>query len=402
MSSIFSKQPTKDVGEILIKDQRYFVIGQIVHAFGFFVHLSWILTFFLLDAYIMAYVNIASAAIFYLTYKMNKNKMFFLAIAIAVIEVTVHQVLAVIFLGPGTGFQFYLITILIVPFLITPSNKYKLPKVLLSILVIAIFIKLSVLFDQTIPFYTLKPYIVDIFIVFNAFSAMFVLVAIGFYFNKSVTDAEEELESERKKTESLLHNILPHSICEKLKTEQSTIADKFDDVSILFLDIVGFTELSSRKSPKEMVDILNEIFTDFDCLGEVYKLEKIKTIGDSYMIAAGVPKNDPEGAENIIKFASKLNDIVDDFNQRSNENLQIRIGINTGTVVAGIIGRYKFAYDVWGDAVNIASRMESHGVVGKVHVSESTYLAVKNLFEFEKLAPIEIKGKGMMQTYLLV
>jgi adenylate cyclase len=210
------------------------------------------------------------------------------------------------------------------------------------------------------------------------------------------------LDAERAKAERLLRNILPASIAERLKDKHETIADSFPEVSVLFADIVGFTGLSSKVSAEELVVMLNEIFSRFDALAEEHGLEKIKTIGDAYMIVAGLPDPRPDHAEALARMALDMQAALDAFNAAHGTELAIRIGINTGPVVAGVIGTKKFIYDLWGDAVNIASRMESSGVPGRVQVSESTHDKLRGKLEMEPRGAIEVKGKGEMRTWLLV
>ncbi|MDF0553174.1 adenylate/guanylate cyclase domain-containing protein [Kamptonema sp. UHCC 0994] len=213
--------------------------------------------------------------------------------------------------------------------------------------------------------------------------------------------AEEILRSEQEKSERLLLNILPQPIAERLKQGQNNIADGFAEVTILFADIVGFTEISSRVSPQELVDLLNQIFSAFDRLSEEYGLEKIKTIGDNYMVAGGLPMPHPDHAELIAEMALDMQQEILRFSIECGKPLNIRIGINTGPVVAGVIGTKKFIYDLWGDAVNTASRMESQGIPGKIQVSSSTYKLLCDKYLFEERGIIQVKGKGEMTTYLL-
>jgi PAS domain S-box-containing protein len=225
--------------------------------------------------------------------------------------------------------------------------------------------------------------------------------------------AEEALNAEQEKSEALLLNILPKAIAEQLKRNQKEhIAEHFDQITILFADIVGFTPISSRMSPKELVSILNEIFSIFDQLAEQHRLEKIKTIGDAYMIVGGLPVAREDHAEAIAKMAIDMIEAVNQFQHNSlvqnllqiqhQPTLEIRIGINTGSVVAGVIGIKKFSYDLWGDTVNIASRMESQGEPGKIQVTATTYEQLKDKFIFEERGEIEVKGKGKMTTYWLL
>jgi adenylate cyclase len=213
--------------------------------------------------------------------------------------------------------------------------------------------------------------------------------------------ALKQLEIEQAKSESLLLNILPKPIADRLKEETTTIADQFTDVTVLFADIVGFTNLSSRISPRELVTLLNEIFSEFDRLADFHGLEKIKTIGDAYMLVGGLPEPKADCAVDVANMALDMQQAIAQFNQKHQENINIRIGINTGAVVAGVIGQKKFIYDLWGDAVNIASRMESHGLPGSIQVSEDTYQLLHKSYQFEERGSIQIKGKGEMKTYFL-
>ncbi|MGB7441479.1 MAG: adenylate/guanylate cyclase domain-containing protein [Coleofasciculaceae cyanobacterium] len=213
--------------------------------------------------------------------------------------------------------------------------------------------------------------------------------------------SSQNLLIETEKVERLLLNILPDSIAKRLKQDTETIADSFEEVTVLFADLVDFTKLSGKISPTELVGLLNEIFSRFDRLVERYGLEKIKTIGDSYMVVGGLPVPRPDHAEAVAEFALAMQQEIEEFNQLENQKFIMRIGINTGAVVAGVIGIKKFIYDLWGDAVNIASRMESHGIPGYIQVSSSTYELLKGKYVLEKRGIIEIKGKGEMTTYLL-
>ncbi|HIK13528.1 MAG TPA: CHASE domain-containing protein [Oscillatoriaceae cyanobacterium M33_DOE_052] len=210
-----------------------------------------------------------------------------------------------------------------------------------------------------------------------------------------------EIESERHKSEMLLLNILPEAIASRLKQDHQTIAESFPEVTVLFADIVGFTQLSVRVSPTELVHLLNQVFSTFDRLSEKHGLEKIKTIGDAYMAVGGLPKPRPDHADAVAEMALEMQSEIARFNADNHTNLSIRIGINTGPVVAGVIGKKKFIYDLWGDAVNTASRMESHGLPDAIHVTDSTYQLLQEKFILEARGIIQIKGKGEMATYLL-
>ncbi|MFN6538128.1 MAG: adenylate/guanylate cyclase domain-containing protein [Nostoc sp. EkiNYC01] len=218
---------------------------------------------------------------------------------------------------------------------------------------------------------------------------------------KNEFDARKAMEVAQQKSERLLLNILPEMIAEQLKQQPTTIADSFLEVTVLFADIVGFTELSSRTSPAELVDLLNTIFCLFDQLAERHGVEKIKTIGDAYMAVAGLPNQSNNHAIAIANMALDMQNAVAQFNEENNQSFRIRIGISTGPVVAGVIGLKKFAYDLWGDTVNTASRMESHGIAGGIQVCEASYQLLKDKYLLEERGLIKVKGKGEMMTYLL-
>lgn len=220
-------------------------------------------------------------------------------------------------------------------------------------------------------------------------------------------DAELALRIEQEKSERLLLNILPAPIAARLKQNQGSLAEQFNEVSILFADIVGFTPLSARLSAIDLVNLLNHIFSAFDELADRLGLEKIKTIGDAYMVAGGLPLPMENHAEAIAEMALLMQEAVREFQQQQAQTLQpedkisIRIGINSGVVVAGVIGTKKFIYDLWGDAVNVASRMESSGEPNSIQITEATYVRIKDKFICEKRGIVKIKGKGEMVTYWL-
>lgn len=217
----------------------------------------------------------------------------------------------------------------------------------------------------------------------------------------ALSEALSQVQIEQEKSEKLLLNILPSPIVDRLKLSSEAIADGFAEATVLFADIVGFTELSSRLSPKELVHRLNEIFSAFDALVEKHGLEKIKTIGDAYMVVGGLPEPRSDHAIAMAQFAIEMRSELQRINEVLGESIDIRIGMNSGPVVAGVIGTKKFIYDLWGDAVNVASRMESHGKPGEIHVSETTYQKLRSHFHLESRGAVYIKGKGDMETYWL-
>jgi class 3 adenylate cyclase len=212
---------------------------------------------------------------------------------------------------------------------------------------------------------------------------------------------QRELIQERARSDALLENVLPEAIAARLRINPARIAESVDAVSVVFADIVNFTPLSERLPPGELVALLDRIFTAFDGLCDRHGLEKIKTIGDAYMAVAGAPEPVADHAAAAAEFALDLIEVVDRFAAESDSDLQVRVGVNSGPVVAGVIGERRFSYDLWGDTVNTASRMESHGRPGAVHVSAVTHALLKDRYEFGPPETIQVKGKGSMTTYVL-
>jgi class 3 adenylate cyclase len=224
-------------------------------------------------------------------------------------------------------------------------------------------------------------------------------------FNKMVTSIREktaEVAEKNRENEALLLNILPGPIADRLKGGESSIADSFAEVTVMFADIVGFTTLSGQIPPAEVVEFLNNLFTRFDALAQRHGVEKIKTIGDAYMAVAGLPNPYPDHAKRMVTMAMEMLDQTRAYSQEHGKEITIRIGINAGPVVAGVIGSSKFIYDLWGDTVNVASRMESHGVAGAIQVTRPVYEALKDEFLFEERGAIEVKGKGMVETWIVL
>ncbi len=215
----------------------------------------------------------------------------------------------------------------------------------------------------------------------------------------------QQLQAEQAKSEQLLLNILPKPIADRLKQGEHTIADNFSEVTVLFADIVNFTEFSADLAPRELVQLLNKIFSAFDELAEQHNLEKIKTIGDAYLVVGGLPTPRDDHAEAIADMALDMQNVMKTLQAdlaHKHCSLNIRIGINTGPVGAGVIGTTKFAYDIWGDTVNTASRMESLGQPGHIQVSATTHQRLTQKYTFQERGSIDVKGKGEMTTYFLL
>lgn len=223
--------------------------------------------------------------------------------------------------------------------------------------------------------------------------------------------SEEALAIEQERSEKLLLNVLPQAIADQLKqrlnlfqerNSKALIAESYDEVTVLFADIVSFTNLSANISAADLVGLLNRIFLVFDDLCEKHGIEKIKTIGDAYLAVGGLPNPRADHAEAIANMALDIQQEINQFRTYEGHAIAVRVGINTGSVIAGVIGKKKFTYDLWGDTVNIANRMESHGIPGRIQVTEATYQRLKDQYQFEQRGIIDVKGKGEMPTYWLL
>jgi adenylate cyclase len=241
----------------------------------------------------------------------------------------------------------------------------------------------------------------DRYVIITITTAIVLSVASLLVMLISILKALKSLSGAIRNNERLLLNILPSAIADRLKAGEEPIVDEFDAVSVLFADIVGFTQLTSKIGAQKMVSILNELFGEFDAITEKYQVEKIKTIGDSYMAVSGVPHPVPDHAIKLASFALEMKEKVKEFAQKHQIDLNIRIGMSYGHIIAGIIGHKKFVYDLWGDVVNIANRMESHGVNGEIQITEKMAVMLQEMFNIEEREEIEVKGKGKMKTFLV-
>ena len=221
------------------------------------------------------------------------------------------------------------------------------------------------------------------------------------YFVRQEQQSMQLLKVEQDRSERLLLNVLPKEIAGELKEGNRLVAQQHDAVSILFADIVGFTGMSERLTPCKVVELLNEVFSHFDSIVEQYGLEKIRVIGDSYMVVAGAPRERPDHAQILARLALEMKQCQCKSEAPDGNKLRFRIGINSGPVVAGIIGQSKFHYDVWSDAVNIAARMESHGIPGEIQIARPTYELIRNEFICRPRGAIVVKGKDKMETWFL-
>jgi class 3 adenylate cyclase len=283
--------------------------------------------------------------------------------------------------------------------LISAPNDQTTPLLIIVAAMIAFVV--VVLVDPSTPDPIAGTGIETVLLVTSVILTVLMLGVVGLYFKRVADTAETDLLMANELSERLLLNVLPEEIADRLKAGEVVIADRAEGVTILFGDLVGSTPLSERLTPNQMVEVLNEIFTPFDDLADDLGLEKIKTIGDAYMVVGGLPTPRPDHVEAIADMALAMQAELSRHSVDGFGPLQMRYGIHTGSVVAGVIGKRKFSYDLWGDTVNTAARMESHGVPGEIQVTEAVYRRLKDRYQFAFRGPVEIKGKGVMETYFL-
>jgi len=308
-------------------------------------------------------------------------------------------VVASMLLGGRVGFLYYFFLFAAVAFLLFGSRE-KVARFALTLLSVACLVFVLLVAPRERMISHVSPAVEHIL---DITSATAVIITVVFIVNLFTTDtelAEARLAEAHARSERLLLNVLPAPISARLKDDEE-IADGFAEVTVLFADIVGFTELSQKLSPEALVKMLNRIFSAFDDLAEEHRLEKIKTIGDCYMVAAGIPDARPDHAAAMAKMALAMRDALERINREAGYALQVRIGLHTGAVVAGVIGKRKFIYDMWGDTVNTASRMESSGVPGEIQITSDLNTLLSRTFVTEPRGTVKVKGKGDMETFLL-
>ncbi len=296
----------------------------------------------------------------------------------------------------------YLLALATVPIVCSP-----LPRVVVNV---AITLAYALPYVAVHPTYTDNIFAGPIFL-FHSFAAiasaslghgLYYLVRSNFRQQEKLAVQAEELARAREKSDRLLLNILPQPVARQLKDGAATVADAYDDVSVMFIDICGFTALSDRSAPVDIVQMLNNVFSRFDGLVERHELEKIKTIGDAYMVAGGLPETCEDHPNAIVALALDIIECAETLEDSTGAPLRVRVGAHVGPVVAGVIGRKKFIYDLWGDTVNTASRMESQGAPGSVQITETLHRRLSPEFVRERRGTIAVKGKGEMTTYFVV
>lgn len=303
-------------------------------------------------------------------------------------------------IGTGSGLQFYFLVAASLVVLVLGIDRIMLAGAIAVVgVAITIGLELTVPHDRgLLPSWTLTAGFIS-----SVVASAVMIVATIWYTLREIERAEQAMESAYERSERLLGNILPATIAERLKEPTRTvIADKYDEASILFADIAGYTKRASDTAPSDLVRFLDLLYTDLDALVDRHGLEKVKSSGDSYMVVSGVPIPRPDHIEALAHLALEIADAVADLKDAQGRDVPLRIGMATGPVVAGVVGAKKFFYDVWGDAVNVASRMETTDVEGRIQVPDNVYERLRHAFVLEERGLVEVKGKGLMHTWYLV
>ncbi len=303
------------------------------------------------------------------------------------------------FVGTGSGLQFYFLVAACLVVL-----QLGVDRIFLASILAAIAAGMVITLQFLVPRDTgAQPaWALSLSFVVTTISACVMVVTTVWYAVREIVRAEAAMELEYERSEALLANILPSSVADRLKDPaRNTIADKYDDASVLFADIAGFTERASEMPPDQLIRFLDRLYGDFDALLDKHGLEKIKVSGDSYMVVSGVPQPRVDHVEALAAFALDMAEAANRLKDSHGNALPLRIGLASGPVVAGVVGSRRFFYDVWGDAVNVASRMESTDSIGRIQVPENVYRRLKDDFVLQERGVVEVKGKGLMRTWYL-
>ncbi|MEX0283252.1 MAG: adenylate/guanylate cyclase domain-containing protein [Paracoccaceae bacterium] len=376
---------------------RVYLLSIIAYPAAVVHHLIALLMFWSLGAFELVAFNVFSIAIYlacFLVVRRYRNVILpFLVGPVA--EVVAHALLATLAFGLSSGwFLWVLVPTVIVSFLPIWFG-YRIAASVLLCVVFALVALIGLFFE---PWYQISSVWQVVFVAFNTLGCASLVATLFAINTRAATNAELALEAEHARSEALLYNLLPEEIAARLKQEpDKTIADSLPKVAILFADIVDFTPRSGRMSPEEIVGFLNRVFTAFDELAEKHGLEKIKTIGDAYMVAAGMPNPSPNPVHRVAEMALDMLEVT----RTLSDEVDVRIGLHAGPAVAGVIGNTKLFYDVWGETVNTASRMESHGEPGRIQVTGAVKAELEGNYRFVPRGTVQVKGMGPVETWWL-
>lgn len=381
---------------------RFYKLSNLVLTLGMFVHLHWIFYFYYINAWPMSILNILSVGIYILSIILNRGGNHFTSSIIMVLEIILHQIIAVFYFGVDAGFQYYILVISLFPCLM-PRGKWAI-KLLICLTCVLSFIFLN--FFLALNFsaiYHLESVHRTYLNLSNTIFSFISLTISGVLFSVAMHDTEDEIKLAKQKSDALLMNILPYHIIQELQHTGKTAAQLHENITIMFTDFKDFTLVCEELSATDLVKLIDHYFKSFDQILAKYDIEKIKTIGDAYMCVSGLQTDSKLAAKNMILCALEILAFVNNEKKAQDNDIaktfDIRIGINTGSVIAGVVGETKFAYDIWGDAVNVASRMEKLGEINSINLTDSTYQLVHEDFKLNTRGAIEVKNKGLMNMY---
>ncbi len=379
--------------------QRFYTLARIGYPLALLVHVAFLVFFWHLGVGVLVAANIASIAVYAAACWWTARGRLKLAFAIALVEITAHAILATVCLGFDSAFGAFLLVALAVtllaPFLPRPA-RFALATGF-AVLAVA----LGAYGFRSEPLVRVSADWLTFFFASNGLMLCLCLAMLIAAYEWAADAAEAALQREYERAETLLANVLPEEIALRLKDSPDAIAEEFTEVTVLFADIVGFTRMAEDLAPARIIAMLNDVFSDFDDLVDRHGLEKIKTIGDAYMVVAGLPQPRPDHAAAMASLALDMQQAVSRRRRPDGAPLAIRIGMNSGPVVAGVIGHRKFAYDLWGDAVNVAARMESQGEPGRIQITEQCRRLLEADFVCSEGQQLDVKGKGAMRTHFL-
>ena len=367
---------------------------------GLFGHILFLFLFWSLDLEALTLLNIGSVALFLIgAVLLAKRQMVLTSLAIGSVEVLIHGWIATVKLGWESSFHYHILAVLALWFLIT--GLPWITRLTIACVPAAVYITLqnhvgygqapSALAEETIQ--ALSTMNLGIF-------CLGISGVCGYYAWSSAR-AHRALEEELSRSESLLHSILPASITEPFKEEGRTIADVFEDCSVLYADLVGGGELTSIYSQEEITELRAELFARFDDLAERYRVDKVRALGDSYMVTAGVSNPAPDHAARLADMGLEMQAVMEELRSGRSEFFGLRLGIHSGPAVAAVVGQRRFAYDLWEDTANTAAHIRAYGLPGEVQVTETTFALLHGEFHFEFFGTPEVEGRGKMKTYLL-
>lgn len=354
----------------------------------------------------MAWLNVGSVGVYIFSIILNRRGAHFSSSIIMVLEILLHQLVAVWYFGPNAAFQNYVLVIGLFPFLM-PKGRWGLKFLLLGAC-FGTYLWFIYTGENLQVHYALSQGQREYLRISNTLFAFISLAVSGGYLTLAMHETEDDLEErseelrrEKDVSEALILNILPREVADDLKQKGHSDARLFDNVTVIFTDFVDFTQTSERLNPTQLVAEIHTYFKAFDAITAKYGLEKIKTIGDAYLAVAGLPHPEPDHALRAVKAALEFQAFTREH-LNSGGPFRLRVGLNSGPLVAGIVGVKKFAYDIWGDTVNTASRMESSCEPGRINVSESTYALIRDHIPCEYRGALDVKGKGALPMYFVM